>query len=78
MASPSVTLLDLPAELLLQIISEVDYPSSVALSHTNLLFRSMIKVEEPTEPEQKRLLLYALENWTRHVLTITWFYPSTG
>lgn len=67
--SSIVMLVNLPTELLLQIISYVEYPSSLALSQSNKLFRGIVTLEMPTTSEQKLSLLCALEKWARHVLS---------
>ena len=63
--SLAVTLFDLPPELHLQIFTYLDYPTCLALSQTNVYFRSMIAVEKPTTSESKLSFLCAAENWAR-------------
>lgn len=65
MSSITTTLLDLPTELQLYIITFLDYPSSVALSHTNQRFRTIVPIEPPTTEEQKLSVLLAMELWPK-------------
>lgn len=68
MASITTTIFDLPIELLLHIINYLDYPSSVALLHTNRSFRSIVPVQPPMTAEQKLSFLCAIELWPTQVL----------
>lgn len=64
MAQPSaVKLLDLPTELLLQIIGYLDYLPGLNLSHTNSFFKSIVTLTS----EQKRSFLCEAETWRRYV-----------
>lgn len=60
--SPS-KLLDLPTELRLYIIEFLDYPSIVALLHTNRSFRDIVPIEPPKTKKEKLSLLLAIELW---------------
>lgn len=65
MASSSrATLVDLPAELHLEITCFLDYPSRLALSQTCSLFTAMINTV-PETPGEKLLYLCEAEKWTR-------------
>ncbi|KAJ5111162.1 hypothetical protein N7532_001697 [Penicillium argentinense] len=59
-------LLAIPIELQLHIISFLDYPSSLALSHANKQLHSMIPVETPKTSTQKMAFLTAVETWQRN------------
>lgn len=61
----SPTLLNLPIELQLHIISYLDYPSTLAMSQVNKPFRAIIPVETPQSSVQKMVFLNAMETWQR-------------
>jgi len=61
----SPTLLTLPTELQLHIISYLDYPSALAISQINNRFRSIVQVESPQSSVQKMVFLNAMETWQR-------------
>jgi hypothetical protein len=62
----SPTLLGLPAELQLHIISHLDYPSSLALSQTNRQLRCIVPVQSPRTSAQKMAFLNAVETWQKY------------
>ncbi|CAG8022057.1 unnamed protein product [Penicillium salamii] len=62
----TTTLLGLPTEIQLHIIKFLDYPSSIALSHTNQSFRAIVPTEPPTTNEQKLSLLLDMEKWPKY------------
>lgn len=64
----ATTLLDLPTELLLCITKFLDFPSSVAFSHTNRSLRTILPIEPPTTRDRKLSFLLAVELWPKLVL----------
>ncbi|KAJ5396849.1 hypothetical protein N7509_004962 [Penicillium cosmopolitanum] len=67
----SPTLLGLPAELQLHIISHLDYPSSLALSQTNKQLHCIVPVQSPRTSAQKMAFLNAVETWQSYVYATT-------
>lgn len=63
LATPAPTLLGLPTELQLHIITYLNYPSSLALSQTNRQLHSIVPIETPKTPTQKMAFLNAVETW---------------
>ncbi|KAE8371037.1 hypothetical protein BDV26DRAFT_276867 [Aspergillus bertholletiae] len=64
--SSTATLINLPAELQLQIVNHLDYPSQLILSQSNRYLRSIVEVEKPTTVEQKLSYLCVAETWRRY------------
>ncbi|CAG7940420.1 unnamed protein product [Penicillium salamii] len=62
----TTTLLGLPTEIQLYIIKFLDYPSSIALSHTNQRFRVIVPKEPPWTHGQFMSLLLDMERWRKY------------
>lgn len=63
MAATPRKVTDLPVELQLMIMENLDYPSTVFLSQSCQVYRALVRQASPQDHEEKLACLSAMEKW---------------